>query len=63
LTDPHSHREELSRDLFYYAVRSRGIGDVIAARQVWDLGLRCPGNAANWPWKPKITEALQKLGL
>jgi tetratricopeptide (TPR) repeat protein len=54
LTGPPSHREELSRDLFYYGRALATVGDIAEARQVWDLGLRCPDNAANWPWKPKI---------
>ncbi|HEV7979967.1 hypothetical protein [Amycolatopsis sp.] len=58
LTGEPSHREELSRDLFYYGRALADVGDIAEARQVWDRGLRCPDNAANWPWKPKIAALL-----
>jgi tetratricopeptide (TPR) repeat protein len=58
LTDPPSHREELSRELYYYGQAMAGLGDHEKARELWELGLRCPDNAGNWPWKPKLTEAL-----
>ena len=59
LTDPPSHREELSRDLYYYGQAMAGLGDVEKARELWQLGLRCPDNAGNGPWKRKLTEALR----
>jgi hypothetical protein len=56
LTDPPSHREELARDLYYYGRALAATGDLEAARRVWNLGLRTPDNAANWPWKPRIRD-------
>jgi tetratricopeptide (TPR) repeat protein len=61
LTEPPSHREALSRDLYYYGQAMAELGDVERARGLWELGLRCPDHAGNWPWKPKITEALNGL--
>jgi hypothetical protein len=61
LTEPPSHREALSRDLYYYGQAMAELGDVERARELWELGLRCPDHAGNWPWKPKITEALNGL--
>ncbi len=61
LVDPPSHREELARDLYYYGRALAARGDITGARQVWELGLRCPDDAANWPWKPRIDAALQAL--
>jgi len=53
------HREESARDLYHYGRALAGSGDVAAARQVWGLGLRCPDDAANWPWKPRIGDELR----
>jgi tetratricopeptide (TPR) repeat protein len=50
---------ELARDLYYHGRALAGAGDLAQAREVWERGLRCPDNAANWPWKPRIAEALQ----
>lgn len=61
LTDPPPHREELARDLYYYGRALAGSGDIAAARRVWDLGLRCPDDAANWPWQPRISDELRQL--
>ncbi|MEU9688655.1 hypothetical protein [Amycolatopsis japonica] len=61
LVDPPSNREELSRELYYYGQAVAGLGKVEQARELWTLGLRCPDNAGNWPWKPRLTEALRAL--
>jgi tetratricopeptide (TPR) repeat protein len=61
LTDPPSHREELARDLYYYGRALAATGDLDSAHRIWNLGLRTPDNAANWPWKPRITQALQTI--
>jgi hypothetical protein len=58
LTDPPSPLEELSRDLYYYGRALAASGDQETARSIWELGLRTPDNAANWPWKPRIRAAL-----
>ncbi|MFE9749891.1 hypothetical protein ACFYOT_33680 [Saccharothrix saharensis] len=62
LGDPPAHREELARDLYYYGRALAGLGDGDGARRVWELALRCPDNAANWPWKPRVEEVLRGLG-
>ncbi|MFI9007541.1 hypothetical protein ACIGNX_09960 [Actinosynnema sp. NPDC053489] len=62
LGDPPAHREELARDLFYYGRALAALGDEDGARRVWELALRCPDNAANWPWKPRVREVLRGLG-
>lgn len=61
LTDPLSPVEELSRDLYYYGRALADSGDLSAARHIWELGLRTPDHAANWPWKPRIAEAVAAL--
>ncbi|MEU4448609.1 hypothetical protein AB0K14_33775 [Actinosynnema sp. NPDC050801] len=61
LGDPPAHREELARDLFYYGRALAGLGDRDGARRLWELALRCPDNAANWPWKPRVEEVLRRL--
>lgn len=58
MTDPPPPKEELARELYDYGRALLGSGDPDGARRVWRLGLRCPDNAANWPWKPRISRAL-----
>ncbi len=61
LTDPPPPREELARDLYDYGRALLANGEPANAQRIWELGLRCPDNAANWPWYPAITQALQDL--
>ncbi|MGH4017001.1 MAG: hypothetical protein ACRDSL_24365 [Pseudonocardiaceae bacterium] len=62
LTDPPPPRDELARDLYDYGCALVAHGDVGEARRIWRLGLRCPDNAASWPWKPRIAQKLETLG-
>lgn len=62
LVDPPPSREELARDLLDYGSALLAAGDAVEARRIWQLGLRCPDDAASWPWKPRITQALKALG-
>nr|WP_042193417.1 hypothetical protein [Kibdelosporangium sp. MJ126-NF4]CEL20765.1 hypothetical protein [Kibdelosporangium sp. MJ126-NF4]CTQ89678.1 hypothetical protein [Kibdelosporangium sp. MJ126-NF4] len=58
LDDAPEHREELARDLYYYGKALADSGDPARAREVWEAGLRTPGDAANWPWHALIRREL-----
>ncbi|MBP2326616.1 tetratricopeptide (TPR) repeat protein [Kibdelosporangium banguiense] len=61
LAEAPPHQEELARELYYYGRALLGSGDAAEAREVWERGLRTPDNAANWPWKPKISTSIAQL--
>ena len=59
ITDPPPPREELARDLYDYGRALFATNNAQEARRIWMLGLRCPDNAANWLWKPRIAHELE----
>ena len=59
ITDPPPPREELARDLYDYGRALFASNNAREARRIWTLGLRCPDDAANWLWKPRITHELE----
>ncbi|MFI9552772.1 hypothetical protein [Nonomuraea endophytica] len=62
LTGSLNPREELARDLYDYARALIGSGRVSEARQVLELATSCPDYMADWIWKPRIHELLDRLG-
>ena len=54
-------REGIARDLLDYGIALEAMGSAVAARQVWQQGLRSSEYACGWPWKAQIVHRLAEL--
>jgi hypothetical protein len=54
-----SSQEQLARTFLEYGTALASDQRISQARVIWEIGLRCPDDAGNWPWKPRIERALR----